>query len=481
MSVSSIQRRDKRGKSRFAGAIVETIAAAWLCCGLTAGCSDSAQSEKVTTARRLLQLDKPSEALDALVLEEGEEGTAENHYLRTLALERLGRRDAAHDEIKTAVAQAPENPKYKGLQLRLPLFQGDFSVVEDLIALHEKNKSSAAVSMFGFYAHEAHSLALRSQNKENAAQQSHAAALEALNTAISLSGEIPEFQRELLAFAMKYELAANARVLVDRLLATAPDDPKLIKDKISVLVLTREMDEAVRLAEAEYRKQNRSEEMAEIYAAVLANAEPSPDRDVAFQRLLEQYPHGTQVLPKYVHYLSRASANSDRDEAFMALLQAHPNDSDVVSKYCVYLARSARLPEACAMLGERIEQLTEDEPRANLIYTAIYLPLEANAVQLAEEQLERYRPQISERLLVTYFEGRLLYLREQHAEALAKMTEIVKAQGSQVGKHRSLSIEALMWMKRIRVDQAVSQQLETVSKATEGTDQTPPDGSDKED
>ncbi|GIS63748.1 MAG: hypothetical protein CM1200mP2_59730 [Planctomycetaceae bacterium] len=67
------------------------------------------------------------------------------------------------------------------------------------------------------------------------------------------------------------------------------------------------------------------------------------------------------------------------------------------------------------------------DDRWPLIQAAITLPLQAGSTGLAEQQLNRYRNQITDELLVTYFEGQLLHLQQDYDGAQQKMTEVLKA------------------------------------------------------
>ena len=90
------------------------------------------------------------------------------------------------------------------------------------------------------------------------------------------------------------------------------------------------------------------------------------------------------------------------------------------------------------------------DDRWPLIQAAITLPLQAGSTGLAEQQLNRYRNQITDELLVTYFEGQLLHLQQDYDGAQQKMTEVLKARVDAVGRRDPLVTEAVRWLQRIR-------------------------------
>ena len=69
---------------------------------------------------------------------------------------------------------------------------------------------------------------------------------------------------------------------------------------------------------------------------------------------------------------------------------------------------------------------------------------------LAEQQLNRYRNQISDELLVTYFEGQLLHLQRDYDAAQQKMTEVLRGRVDRAGRRDPLVTEAVRWLQRIR-------------------------------
>ena len=91
-----------------------------------------------------------------------------------------------------------------------------------------------------------------------------------------------------------------------------------------------------------------------------------------------------------------------------------------------------------------------DSDRWPLIQAAINLPLQAGATGLAEQQLNRYRGEIGDELLVTYYEGQLLHLQQDYDGAQQKMTEVLRGRVDRGGRRDPLVTEAVRWLQRIR-------------------------------
>jgi hypothetical protein len=389
-------------------------------------------SPRVVEARTLLQCAKFQQALDVLE----PDPSAESRYLRAAALNALRLPQPAREQIDLALAREKRNIKYRGFKLRLDLYEGKKEAVEELIRLHEENRSSGALAFFAFYAHGAQRAVHLSQKQFKEALRSSEAALAAVIEAIALSAEIPEFQRELLEVAIALQLGAEAESLLVKLRAAAPHDPVLAKDRIEALLLAGRADAALTQAREFYLERN-DEEAAMAYATALATAKANPERDFEFREIVSRYP-------------------------------ANPA---LVSLEAVYLAKSKRLPLASQALAESIAKQTNPSTRQHLMRIAVYLPLEEGDAGWAESELNRYRVPIADRLLIAYFEGRILYLRKDYPAALARLNKVVEGQKELVDSHRALAREALTFIDRILADQAEAKRLGTASTAVKGLKQ----------
>lgn len=421
-------------RSDFAGH--RSFVAVSLLCALallsSIGCGTSETADATASgedARRLLQLDQAQDALDALA-KLGSELTPELHYLKAIALDRLNMKKVSRNEIRLALEEEPDNEKYRCLQLRFELFGADRSAGKKLLQMYRENPSSAAVSLCAFYAMQGERIRLITENKGPEANKIHQESLLPLKTAVALSAEIPEFQRELLAFAIEFELADGAMTLIDRLLPLDPDNPILVRDQIAILLLNKQPDAAARAARTLYLKSGQDAPTAVLYAAVLENMPASERYDIAFQDLMDQ----------------------------------HRYNKDLTLKYAAYLVRSSRVRRACDVLGATIGRLPDKKKRWELIYAAMYFPIEAKDVILAEEQLKLYRDEVPQEALVTYFEGRILLLKGKHQEAVQKMIAVIKAQKDPAVASMGLAQEAYAWIQKISQTQRFNVGIDEVLK-----------------
>lgn len=426
-----------------------SIAAALFCLTImlaVSGCGNSVDAEKIAAARLNLQLAEPQKTIDGLA---ELEPSAEYHYLKAIALDRLNRPGPAMAEIDFALETEPDVPKYKGLKLKFLLFQTNVEAIGQMIQLHEDNTSNPSVSLFSIYAYQAKTLRLAKLRKVRAAAAHRRRANDALVVCVRLIAEIPEFHTDVLNFAIQNGLKKDAELLADQLLELDPDNPNLARYKLEILVLAEKFDKAAEMARSIYHKNDRSELAAVLYSQIL----------------------------------SQAKANKDYDREMRDLVQDHPRSVDTVTNYAIYLARSDRMAEAIKVTEYAIRQHKLIAPRSQLISTAISLPLEAGDAVLAQHELERYRQQLSDTYLIRLFEGRIHYLNKNYGEALDKLQSIVMADRREVGSARLLASEALKWIRTILNDEAVITQMkraaDDVKKLNLRIDLAQPDGDGK--
>ncbi len=398
-----------------------------LACGMAAtlplsGCGGSTDSVQMAAARLSLQLGDPQKAIDALA---DEDPSAEHHYLKAIALNRLSRTGPAMAEIDLALEAEPDVAKYKGLKLKFELFQTKVEAIDEMIQLHEDNRSNPVVSLFSIYAYQAKTLRLAAIRKVRAAAAHKKRAREALEVCVQLVSEMPEYHVVVLNFTIRENLKKDAELLANQLIALDPDNPSLVQYKLQVLLLTDKIGKAVELAKSIYYKNGRSQLAAVLYSQVL----------------------------------SKADASEDYDREMRSLFQDHPRSVETVTNYGIYLARSNRMGEAIKAIQYAIRQHKLIAPRSQLISSAISLPLEVGNAALAEQQLERYRLQLNDTFLIRLFEGRIHYLNKNYGEALDKLQSIVEADRRMVGGARPLAAEALKWIQIIMNDETVSEQM----------------------
>ena len=389
-------------------------------------------AEKIVEARKHLQLSSDEAALESLSVTSDTDAPPEFRYLKAITLDRLKRYEPAHAEIRRAITAAPDDPKYKGLELKFRMLARERSAVDQLIELNRDYSSTAAVALFAAYGFKAKAMLLQQDGNPKSAEYHNSRMQQTLDTAITMAADIPELHPELLTFAIREELTNEALGLIDGLLKLDPESISLRSKKVRALVALKQIDDAAKLAEVLYAETDENLQGAEYFASVL----------------------------------SQATENEHRDEIFDKMLDRFPRSTVVVSKYAVYLTRSGRLPKAQKQLDDAIARQTDKEERESLAFVSITLPLEVNAPSVAEEYLRKHRKHLQDDLLVDFFEARILYLRKQYGDAVRKMMNIVEASKNQEGGSRMFATEALTWVRRILAEKVMTSQLDEVIEAT---------------
>lgn len=390
------------------------------------GCGQKADPPELAEARKFLQLNRPKHALEAL----SSLGTPQACWLKAIALERMEQLDDARGQIEKALEQDPANSEYRGFLMRLRLYKADMDAADEIVTLRAENRASAALSLFAFYAHVARSVNLKATNHESDSRVEGGRAMQALNSAITLGVEIPEFQREILSLALKAQMVDNADLISGKLLEAAPDDPALNQDRLTILTSMRHFDAAVPVAEHLYNLHSRSEQSAALFASVLELSSASPEHDRAFE----------------------------------VLVTDHPKQFGLAMKRAVYLARSHRFDEGLKDLDAALKSQTDTETRKTYIDAIMALALESGEVDECEKRLETFRKEIDDPLRIDYFEGRIRFLRKDYVGALRRLSRVVDAQKDAVGTRRALAVEAMQWTQRILADREASVALETAAR-----------------
>jgi len=384
--------------------------------GLLAGCGSQDPPPQLAHARQHLQHDNPQLALDTLA---ELSGSADIHYLRGVALMQLDKLAAASEEFDAAL-EFSDQPKIRASHLKLRLFARDLSAAGQLIALELKHPSDPAVRLGCVYAYEARAVRLAAEGKYEAAAAHRRRAATALINALTLAAEIPEFHSELLDFAVEYDQAKSALRLVRLMREQESADARLEHREIRLMMVTGDRDETIRRAHRLHLRDRDDPAAAELYAASMATSEARRSYDSAFRNLRKRFP------------------------GRIALIAHHAR----------YLATNHKLTSACQVLATALESKSmsrkADTDRWPLIQAAIILPLQAGATGLAEQQLNRYRGEISDELLVTYYEGQLLHLQQDYDGAQQKMTEVLRGRVDRSGRRDPLVTEAVRWLQRIR-------------------------------
>jgi tetratricopeptide (TPR) repeat protein len=416
---------------------VAAITAVWL--GIRQAQRDAEFARLAGQARPLLQQSLNEDALDVLTSIDSSSAPPENRYLKAIALDRLQRYEAANAEIRLAIEQSPENPRYKAFELKLRLFARDRDSIDQLIELNRDFASIGAVALLATYGFQAKAVLLGAENKPEAAQYHSQRKEQTLDTALTLSAEIPELYPELLQFAIREDRHEESLRLIDELLEIDPSHLELRDQKVKILIAMKRIDDAVVLAQVLYDETGGTRQAAEYFAAILAQASDKPEHEEKLQRLLGLYPSSTQI----------------------------------VSKYAVYLTRTGRLHVAQTRLAEAIENQNDNTEKQAIAFAAITLPLEVNAPDIAEETLREYRGLLKDELLINYFEARILFLRKRHSDAVRQMLKIVEASKNDSGRSSRLASEALSWVRTILADKVLAEQMELVVRASQKSADAP--------
>ncbi len=398
---------------------------------LLTGCGGERLTPAALAARKALQFERPQEALDKLSEGAGDKST-EGHYLRACALEQLGRIPAAKAEADLAIAAAPKNPKYKGYVLRLKLFEGDEAAIEPLLQLHEENPSSSSVSLYATFAFQAKHVKQRSGGKLRAARVQLDKAQASLKTALSLAAEIPECQRELVEMAIWFEQPDEALKLIDSLLREELDSIDLLRQRVRVLLLSKQSAEAISTAATLYKRRDRTEIAAVEFANVLNRLPPSP-------AVLDQY---------------------------KTLREHFPSNTAILLRNCWSLGKGGQVDLACQELAKAFEQQTDPSRRLMLAQSAVAIPLETNNADIAAEQLKKYRKVIGNDQMLAFFEGQLAALRKDYALSVEKMQDVVNAYRTDSAASPEMARTALDRIRQILTEQQLADQVRKAAELT---------------
>jgi tetratricopeptide (TPR) repeat protein len=425
----------RRGVARWiviagAAAVVIGVGSVWY--WLSTVSRQNMYAGQIAEARRHLQLSSDKAALESLSVTSDSDAPPEFRYLKAITLDRLKRYEPANAEIRRAIAAAPDDPKYKGLELKFRMMARERSAVDQLIELNRDYASTAAVALFAAYGFKAKSILLSEEGNPKSAEYHTQRKEQTLDTALTMAADIPELHPELLTFAIREELSNEALALIDGLLKFDPESISLRSKKVRVLVGLKRVDDAAELAEVLYAETDENLQGAEYFASVLSQTTENEHRDEVFEKLVDRFPRSTLV----------------------------------VSKYAVYLTRSGRLPAAQKQLEDAISRQTDKEERESLAFVSITMPLEVNAPSVAEEYLRKHRKYLQDDLLVVFFEARILYLRKQYGDAVRKMMHIVAESRNKEGGSRVFATEALTWVRRILAEKVMTSQLDKVIEVT---------------
>lgn len=401
---------------------------ALLLCAIFAGCGKSTFQPKLDEARRFLSRDKNQDAIDVL----NGVSLAEASYMRAIALFRLGLEDAAKEQTTEALTTDSSNPLYQAFDLRTKTLDAKADRIQradELLNLCKTRLSEPAFALFAATGHGA---------REDAKQ-----AVESFRTAVALAEKIPEFWPEMLNMAISTGCTAEAERLLEKMEQANPGDPYLGKQRVLVLIANRKTDEAVRVAQAEYEREEQSTDSAMLLAQALRASPPTPEIDSALGELVKR----------------------------------HPSHVSLVILYGTHLAQTGRLPGALTLLNESLQKLPKDK-RGLLLPILIGLPLEVGDAAAAEGQLTRHRLSLGDAKLSSYYDGRVLFLKKEYAKAAELLAGVAKSlKDSKRPDERKMFQESLFWMQKamfeMQVERRIQTAIESASSPTSPSEPTP--------
>ncbi len=431
-----------RSRRFFAAALLIVLLTA-----IPGGCNRHVATAQVEIARKHLQLNRPQQAIDALTKED----SAEGHYLKAVALQAIGQRTAAREQIDESLSIAPEDVKYRGYQSLLDLVGNKPGAAQRLIELYDLHSSSPAIAFFA--------------TRAFVAQHNVEGALRSFKLGLTLVDEVPEFMFHALQHSVTTEQTADAKLLLKKLEKAAPDDVELLRELLNVAVKGKLVEPAEHLFKRVQAVAPESADLPELEVKMeLLLGRPEAALTAA-HKALQATPNQPALELLLAESLLRAEPKPERERELAALVAKHPENPDYIARHSNYLVKNKRLPEALQLLNRAIAQTKATAVRATLLNIAIRTPIDANAPGLAEQQLAMHQAKFSNPAVADYFMGRILYLKHDYAGSLERFQKVVTSQGtSPSDAGRALAAECLAWQQRILANQAADERLKAAQQ-----------------
>lgn len=410
--------------------------------GAAAGCRSKAPTAQVEKARRHLQLNRSRLAVEALVKED----SAEGHYLKAVALQTLGEKAAARDQIGEALSIEPEEPKYRGYEALLDLNAGKKEAAQKLIDLFDARPSSPALAFF----------ATRAYVEKGDIK----GALRSFRLGLTLIDEAPEFMYQALQHAVVSEQADIAKQLLVKLEQAAPKDADFLRDLLNVAVRAKLVEPAQHLMDQITVLTPEAPDLPELKIKMeLLLDRPEVALATAHQTL-QKAPDDTNIQILLAETLLRAEPKPEREQELAGLAAKHPENPHFLRRHVLYLAKAKRLPEGLKLINQAIAKAKAPTVRATLLNMAIRIPLEEGDAPLAEQQLNLHRSALSNPLVAEYFMGRILYLKRDYLGAVERFQKVIESptvEESEAG--RLLRAECTSWQQQIIATQTNKERL----------------------
>ncbi|MDB5384616.1 MAG: hypothetical protein JWM11_262, partial [Planctomycetaceae bacterium] len=404
-------------------------------------------SARVEEARKMLQINRPRMAIEALAKED----SAEGHYLKSIALQAVGQSKAAREQISEAIGMAPSETKYQGYNLVLQLGDGKSDAVNELIKLYAVSKSSPGIAFFATRAF--------TQRKPPEIRN----AIQAFELGMTLIDDTPEFMFSALHFAVdglqqapnpgEEELRKQKIVIAERLLEklerVAPKDPDLIKELLNWAIRGKLADSAQHLLQRFTELKADSPEIIELRVLVELMLGKASAAIIAAQQAVSEHPGDPAMELMLAEAVWQAPPSAENEKILTDLIAKHPENPEYVAKLALYLAKSKRVGDAVAVVNQALAVTKGGEQRGALLRLAVGIPLEANNAVLAEQQVNRYKPEFNNPKIVEYFEGRVLFLKQDFPAAKQRFQKVLENQQINRDADRMLAAECLIWYQRI--------------------------------
>jgi predicted Zn-dependent protease len=406
-------------------------------------------SKRVEQARKMLQINRPQMAVEALANED----SAEGHYLKAVALQALKKFDPAREQINEAVAIAPNDSKYQGYQLVLQLAAGKAGAIEELAQLYQMGKSSPGVALFA-------TQAFTKQNPPDVR-----ATIQAFDIGMTLIDETPEFMFSALHFAINslqqphgegeqeayQQKVATAERLIEKLEEVAPNDPALLKELLTWAVRGKLAKTSQHLMDRFSELQGDSPDITELRIMVDLMLGNHSAAIATAQQAVTDHPGESAFELMLADVVMKSPTAPDREKILSDLALKRPENPEFVAKLALYLAKTRRVSEAVTVINRAMATTKGQEQRAALLKLAVGIPLEADDPILSEQQVAKYKAEFHNPKIVDYFEGRVLFLKNDMAGAKARFEKVLADKQINNEPDRILAAECLIWQQRIQV------------------------------
>ncbi|MES2793876.1 MAG: hypothetical protein V4719_29960 [Planctomycetota bacterium] len=414
---------------------------------LIAGCNRHLPTAQVEKARKHLQLNRPQLAIESLAKDD----SAEGHYLKAVALQSVGEKAAARQQINESLSIAPEDVKYIAYQTLLDLSANKTGAAQRLIDLFDLHPSSPAIAFFA--------------TRAFIAKQDVKGALRSFKLGLTLVDEVPEFMFHALQHSITTQQAAETKQLLKKLEQAAPADADFLRELLTVAIKGKLVEPAEHLYQRVQAVTPDAPDLADLGVKMELLLGRPEAALIAARKALEAAPNDPGLELLLAEALLRGEPKPERERELAAIAAKHSENPDYLARYANYLIRHKRLPEAVQVVNRAVSQTKAPAVRATLLNMAIRMPLDANDPNLAEQQLALHQAKFSNPVVGEYFMGRILFLKRDFAGSLDRFQKVVASQATESSDGaRALAAECLGWQRRILASKAVDERLKSAQE-----------------